>query len=849
VDDGSTDGTGELARELSAADARVAVLEAVGGGVSAARNLGLERADAPWVLFLDADDWLTPAALSCLHGRATALPELDVVHARWRLVLPDGSMLPPKPLPTGEPFPQLARTDPFPVQACLLRRELVARLAGFDTSLGTCEGWDLLQRLARSGARFGGVDEVVALYRIRADSAMSNIDRVVRNAVRVIERGHSPDERVPTPDPRFAAGADPSELPAALLEAAAWLAAFGIGHGADPSTVLGASRGGGHASLDPTNLAASIAEAVPRGFGASSADWLSLWPQASDRIDELLGELATLAGTPGLAPRARSALERMVLEHARPSELAVVGRAAGMDVDLGAPLADVRPPDGVEKVVLGLVYGGARVGALELPVCDGLVPAEVIADAAADAAGWPLVCRVLGAGDAEGWTVFLRELWGEPDLDDADFYGDPPSPGRLERLRLAVSGRDGGPRREALEVSGPLPSLRGPAELAVEIGGVPVGIVDVPAGTFAPGDLRNLVIDALGMELCRAAVREGIVGRPPGEPGLRERLQAAAGAGERGPAEPGEVLVLGRRRPREFNSSACRRAALPSAAAGDLLAMADALGEPVAAGRAPGAARVAYRPELLYPEAGTPGGRAAERRAGGGARSLPILMYHRVAASGGRTLARWRVTPDQLDEQLAFVRSEGYGFLSLDDWHDALARRRPVPERSVCITFDDAYEDFAATAWPILRRHGLGAHLFVVTGEAGGWNRWDEAAGERLPLLAWDELARLRDEGVLIGSHTAEHGALAGLRPVEVVRELARSRLELSERLGLDADALAYPFGDVDRTVEHLAGACGFRVAVTIQPWRSRLGDRPLALPRLEVSNRTGVEELAAMLG
>lgn len=82
-----------------------------------------------------------------------------------------------------------------------------------------------------------------------------------------------------------------------------------------------------------------------------------------------------------------------------------------------------------------------------------------------------------------------------------------------------------------------------------------------------------------------------------------------------------------------------------------------------------------------------------------------------------------------------------------------------------------------------------------------------------------------------------------------MVREAARSRVELRERLGVDAGILAYPHGDFDGTVEHLVGACGFRQALTCLPCQSSLRDRPLALPRIEVTDRTGVDGLAAALG
>jgi peptidoglycan/xylan/chitin deacetylase (PgdA/CDA1 family) len=545
----------------------------------------------------------------------------------------------------------------------------------------------------------------------------------------------------------------------------------------------------------------------------------------------------------------------------------VLGHVAALEVELAARLADIEPPACVDKLVLALRYDGARVGSVELPVFDGRVPAAVVADAAANAAAWRVLGRFFertvypadatpGRHEEVGWLTFLRELWGDPSAAEADFYRGPGARGIATRALARVRRRLSGTRMHEVEISAPLPAVRGPVDALLQAGGVPLGILEVSApGRVQASELRGLVTYALGMELVRATVREALLGRPPGEPPLRERLaRSSRERTSRVGEPPAGSLVLGRRAPHELDSSAARRAALPAEAADELRALARACGEPVEDGAAAGApVAVAYAPERLPRAAAARRGSAGrrpgtdasgDRRAG----SVPILMYHRVAVTGASAAARWRVTPDQLGEHLGLLASRGCRSISLEGWHDAVRKREPVPAGSVCITFDDAYADFAEEAWPLLKRHGFGAHLFVVTGEAGGWNRWDAGVGERVPLLGWDELAVLRDEGVSMGAHSVSHPALGSLSPVDVVRELAGSRTELRERLGVDARAFAYPYGDHDPSVAHLAGACGFRQAVTCRPWPSALSDDPLELPRIEVANTTSVDDLAAAL-
>lgn len=68
IDDGSTDGTLELCRDLTREDSRVRLLEAAHGGVSAARNRGLEAASGAYIFFLDSDDVIHPRLLEDLRS-------------------------------------------------------------------------------------------------------------------------------------------------------------------------------------------------------------------------------------------------------------------------------------------------------------------------------------------------------------------------------------------------------------------------------------------------------------------------------------------------------------------------------------------------------------------------------------------------------------------------------------------------------------------------------------------------------------------------------------------------------------------------------------------------------------
>ena len=58
IDDGSKDCSGEICKEYAQKDSRVKVFHKENGGVSSARNLGLDNARGEWVTFVDSDDWI-----------------------------------------------------------------------------------------------------------------------------------------------------------------------------------------------------------------------------------------------------------------------------------------------------------------------------------------------------------------------------------------------------------------------------------------------------------------------------------------------------------------------------------------------------------------------------------------------------------------------------------------------------------------------------------------------------------------------------------------------------------------------------------------------------------------------
>ena len=98
IDDGSTDGSGRICDELAAKDARVRVIHQPNGGVSKARNRGLQEATGDFIVFGDSDDWVDANLLEWLLAKQKASGADVVCHAYAR-ELKEGTEYPSKALP------------------------------------------------------------------------------------------------------------------------------------------------------------------------------------------------------------------------------------------------------------------------------------------------------------------------------------------------------------------------------------------------------------------------------------------------------------------------------------------------------------------------------------------------------------------------------------------------------------------------------------------------------------------------------------------------------------------------------------------------------------------------------
>lgn len=576
VENGSTDSTAALAAQFAAHDPRIRVTSSPPAGVSVARNRGIELARHDWLLFLDADDWILPDHIEALTAVLQADPTLAAVHCGWRRISPDGLVI-AEEFGSDDPdlFPLLGRTCVFAIHACIVKRAVVVEVGGFDPALRTCEDWDLWQRIARGGARFGALPACSAAYRTRPKSASMNGRQMLLDGFKVIARAYASDPRVPHPLPTYADGLRNDAQPIARLENLIWQAGLVLGSGDEAVDLLESVASDPAVDLDPATAATILFEAVLLPTARAPEGWARLHDWIEPQLTRFLDGLETHTRQRGLARSVQAQLERRAV---RPVSLArplTIGHTHAIDLELTSAFPSLRLPPSVERLHCRVHLEGDVIGELELPVCDGLVPADVLADAAAaefawrvlgrfftrtayqelqvehDPTGWTVRqgSRVLAretidddsktahgdafswesAHDRIGWSIFLQEVWGLKAPPDDGFYALDGAERRVEtRGGLCVNAD-----WIVVEVLDPLKPRRltqSFADVVLTVAGTPVARTSliVPKRVLSPATLRAALMIESGYELCCACVREGLLQRPlGGRRSLRERLELA----------------------------------------------------------------------------------------------------------------------------------------------------------------------------------------------------------------------------------------------------------------------------------------------------------------------------------
>ena len=278
---------------------------------------------------------------------------------------------------------------------------------------------------------------------------------------------------------------------------------------------------------------------------------------------------------------------------------------------------------------------------------------------------------------------------------------------------------------------------------------------------------------------------------------------------------------------------------------------------------------------------------------------LRVLTYHRVFDESA-----FRGSMEYLAQR--------YHFVTAEELLEVLRDEKQLPPRSMMITFDDAYSDFATSAWPVLRSYDIPVVLFVPTGYPSNgeqvfwWDRLEQAimdtpredvletpagslplrsvanrrrAHDRLralvktwdhdrtlsyvaeicetlgaepctsQVLSWDALRGLAREGVTLASHTRMHPLLNRVSTERARAEIIGAREDLLRETGAALPLFAYPGGYYCPQSREVLSETGIEAAFTTVRGTNDLDTEDrLRLRRINIGHYASVGVVRARL-
>lgn len=222
----------------------------------------------------------------------------------------------------------------------------------------------------------------------------------------------------------------------------------------------------------------------------------------------------------------------------------------------------------------------------------------------------------------------------------------------------------------------------------------------------------------------------------------------------------------------------------------------------------------------------------AARAQVGAAESAVVMVYQRFGEDDNPGNS---VRLSEFDAHLAELANGKYNVVPLPDLLDAIGEGRPLPNRTVAITIDDAFRSVYDRAWPRLKKAGIPFTLFVST---------DPLDMGSTAYMTWDEIRELRDTGVTVGAHTASHMLVSQATIDELRVDIERSLLSFERELGERPAVFSWPQGEMSVEATGMLREMGFRAAFGYHSGTvSRMSDE-MMLPRFPmVGSYASLEE------
>ncbi|MDP8264761.1 MAG: polysaccharide deacetylase family protein [Candidatus Aceula lacicola] len=206
--------------------------------------------------------------------------------------------------------------------------------------------------------------------------------------------------------------------------------------------------------------------------------------------------------------------------------------------------------------------------------------------------------------------------------------------------------------------------------------------------------------------------------------------------------------------------------------------------------------------------------------------TVPIIMYHNVDESedfhhlSGVALKKF-------ESQMSFLKRHRYNVISLNALVDAITGEDKISHNTVVLTFDDGYVDNYTRAFPVLKKYGFPATIFIVPEKIG-----------QEGYLTWGQIREMEKFGVMVGSHTFSEAYLPGLSEEEQMREIRDSKRVIERKVGHPIYNFCYPSGGFSEFTKKKVEELGYKSACTTNRGYDRFNKDVYQLNRVRFGDK-----------
>lgn len=203
---------------------------------------------------------------------------------------------------------------------------------------------------------------------------------------------------------------------------------------------------------------------------------------------------------------------------------------------------------------------------------------------------------------------------------------------------------------------------------------------------------------------------------------------------------------------------------------------------------------------------------------------IPVLLFHNIAE---QPQDKWTISTAHFEALLKYLKKRKFQTV----FCNYVVAQENYKPRKIALTFDDGHASIYEIAYPLLKKYGFTATVFVTTGNIG------KKIDAFHKALTAEQIKELSVNGIEIGAHAIRHVDLRKLDRSAKMEQIIVSTRILEEITGKVVDTFSYPYSGYDEHMQRLLQESGFRGAFTVFKGRNQLSWQRFAYDRLEISN------------